>query len=365
MSLFRTLLFLFVVVAWMSGAPVWAALRVDSTVDAVTVYTSGATVTRTAEVQLPPGETELVFGGLSAAIERQRLQVELGGDGVSLGQIKFNELQQRDAFDAEVRELQEQIEAVEARIAALDDSSRTAELKLKFLEGIAQGYAKESWFEGARGNADITSWRNALQVLDEGSSSARATLRQNARDKRHAQEDLSALQRALQQLQGQRRAATEVVVSVMAEKAVSVPLKLHYFQRNAGWSPQYVAKLDSGQGSVQLQQQAQVRQTTDEDWSNIRLTLTTSEPSGAMQAPACARPFVPSYVTMPSRPHPWSRPMVRCSWPPTGRVSPSRRSALLRPGRRRSSTPPSDPARRGIGVCSAHDVMHRLTHDCA
>jgi len=269
-----------------------APQAVDSRIDEVTVYTSGATVTRVAKVSLNAGDTVLKFSGLSSELDRRRVQVELLGEGASLGQVKFSDVQQRDAFDARVRELQGRIEALEDKIARINDSTRTAELKLKFLEGIAQGYAKESWFEGARGNADISSWRGALEVLDEGSAAARAGIRDNAQLKREAERDLSQLQREMQQLRGKRKVSTDVLVTVASASAQTVEIKLHYFQRNAGWSPQYVANLDSDNRRLQLTQKAEVGQNTDEDWRGVALTLTTSEPSGAMQAPEVQSEFL-------------------------------------------------------------------------
>ncbi len=276
----------------MAASALAAPQAVDSRIDAVTVYSSGATVTRTTSVSLNAGETVLRFSGLSSEMDRRRVQVELLGDGVRLGQIKFSDVQQRDAFDTQVRDLQQQIEALEDNIAQINDSNRTAELKLKFLDGIAQGYAKESWFEGARGSADISSWRGALQVLDEGSAEARAAIRENNQRKRSAERDLSQLQREMQQLRGQRKVSTDVLVTVSAATAQDAQIKLHYYQRNAGWAPKYVANLDSDSRRLQLTQKAEVTQNTDEDWNNVALTLTTSEPSGAMQAPEVFSEFL-------------------------------------------------------------------------
>lgn len=269
----------------LAATAIAAPQAVESRIDAVTVYSSGATVTREASVALAAGETVLKFSGLSSELDRRRMQVELLGDGVSLGQVKFSDVQQRDAFDVQVRDLQQQIVAVEDQIAQINDSTRTAELKLKFLDGIAQGYAKESWFEGARGSADISSWRGALEVLDEGSTAARTTIRDNSQRKRDAELELSQLQREMQQLRGKRKVSTDVLVTVASATAQTAQIKLHYFQSNAGWAPKYVANLDSDSRGLQLTQKAEVNQNTDEDWRNVALVLTTSEPSGAMQAP--------------------------------------------------------------------------------
>jgi len=268
------------------------ALNVDTRIDEVTLYSQGATVTRTAQVDLVSGESVMVFSGLSAGIDRRRFQVELLGEGVELGQVKFNDVQTAEAFDAQVRALQIEIDAVEEQISALDDGSKTAQLKLQFLQGIAQGYAKESWFEGARGTADVTSWRAALDVLDEGSAAARGTIRANAKANQGAQQALSKLKREMQNLRGKRRVSSDVHVTVASSSAQSATVKLHYFHRQARWQPQYTAYLDSETKHLRLASRALVAQYSDEDWSSVKLTLSTSEPSGELVAPRLGSEFL-------------------------------------------------------------------------
>ncbi len=177
-------------------------------------------------------------------------------------------------------------------INTVADASTTALLKLKFLEGIAQGYAKESWFEGARGSADVSSWRQALQVLEDGSTQARGTLRNNQTKTSQLEKELSKLRRELTALQGGALSSKQLNVQVTTDKAQQITLKLHYFQYQASWSPQFEARLSSAAGSLRLVQKAVVTQATDEDWSNIALTLSTSEPSGALASPQLPSVFL-------------------------------------------------------------------------
>jgi uncharacterized protein (TIGR02231 family) len=282
---------LFVVscVAWSHAV---RAQDVTTRITEVTVYQQGAWVTRQARVDLQAGANSLLFADLSSQINQRQFQVAVQGDGTSLGQVKFDEVQQRDAYDAQVRELQAQIDAVRDEINTLADASQTAQLKLKFLDGIAQGYAKESWFEGARGNADVSSWRAALSVLDEGSAAARTTIRDNDKLTRAAKVTLSQLEREMQSLRGKQRVSTAISVTVAANTAQTATVRLRYFQRNASWTPKYTAYVDSTANSVRLSQQGQVVQQSDEDWRDVQLTLSTNAPSGELIAPEVQSEFL-------------------------------------------------------------------------
>ncbi len=294
-------LFAFVVGAALAvGQPAMAAAEknLDSRISDVTVYQRGAWVTRQAQVTLVAGQQKLIFAGLSAAINQQQLQVGLADsngqtpNGVQLGQVQLEEIQQRQAFDTQVNALQDKIDAINLQISSYEDAKQTAQLKLKFLDGIAQGYAKESWFEGARGNVDISSWRSALAVLDEGASQARADIRASDQAMRDAQQTLSQLKREMQTLRGKQRVSSTVSVALQVDTPQRVNLSLRYFQNNASWSPLYTAYLDSERPQLRLVQQAQVSQQTDEDWRGVNLTLSTSVPSGALVAPSVRSEFL-------------------------------------------------------------------------
>ncbi len=59
-----------------------------------------------------------------------------------------------------------------------------------------------------------------------------------------------------------------------------------------GWNWQYEARLDSQKKTVALVRQAQLQQGTGEDWSNIELTISTSQPSLNATTPALTSLFL-------------------------------------------------------------------------
>lgn len=278
------------------------AVSVSSRVDSVVVYPQGATVTRVADVSLNAGSNDIRFTGLVNAIDADRLRVEVLAEGVQIGQVNLAREQQRDVYDAEVAAVQEDIAELTSQIAALIDSSAAAKLQLTFLEGIASGYGKDAGYEGARGAADVNSWRSALALLLSGSEEANTLIRRNEKKRVELDKDLSALQRKLNGLRGGSLATTVLDVTLNAANAGRTEVRLRYFQEDASWSPSYEARLDSNTGELQLAQQAEVKQETDEDWGNVILTLSTSEPGGELVAPTLESQFLNLYRPAPEMP---------------------------------------------------------------
>lgn len=275
------------------------ATDVLSQVESVTVYPSGATVTRIADVALSAGLNEVRLVGLANSIDVDRLQVEVVADNVRIGGINVHTEQEREAYDVEIAAVRTQIEALTARINAADDSSNAAKLRLKFLDGIAQGYAKEAWFEGSRGSANTSSWLAALELLQNGSEDASRLIRDNDAKKAAFSKDLSVLQRTLTDLRGGSLASTVVELTLTANRAMRTTIRLYYFQEDATWAPRYESRLDSNSGKLQLAQQAVIAQETDEDWGNVQMILSTSEPGGELMAPELESEFLALYDPAP------------------------------------------------------------------
>ncbi|MDL5050215.1 DUF4139 domain-containing protein [Oscillatoria amoena NRMC-F 0135] len=75
------------------------------------------------------------------------------------------------------------------------------------------------------------------------------------------------------------RNTSEIVISISAEAGGSVDFEVKYVVANAGWYPVYDLRAVSTKSPVQLNYKANVFQSTGEDWKDVRLKLSTANPS--------------------------------------------------------------------------------------
>lgn len=262
-----------------------AAMNIESRIDRVTVFPEGALVTRIATIELSKGKTDVSLTGLMGSLKLDSIQLEVADTGVQIGQLALDKEQQRDAYNQSITDIREKINAEEAAKQELQDKINAAELRLKFIESVSQGYAKEAWTAGARGNANISSWSDALKLIQSESDDANALIRNHRQTIRDKDKTLSQLKRELQQLRGASLASSELSVTLDAGSATQTKILLHYFQERANWYPVYEARLDSDTGTLAIAQQAIVSQSSDEDWQNVQLTLSTSQPGDELEMP--------------------------------------------------------------------------------
>ena len=94
------------------------------------------------------------------------------------------------------------------------------------------------------------------------------------------QEKVEFVQRKLGELaSGSSRAEQDAVIVVDKANGAGGKVRLNYLVDAASWRPQY--KLRAGKAAkdpVQLEYLAAVVQQTGEDWSNVKLVLSTAQP---------------------------------------------------------------------------------------
>lgn len=264
------------------GTP--SAQALESHVDAVTVYPRGADVTRVARVSLTPGSNIVMLEGLPGNIDLGRVTAVVEDDTVEVRSIRLDVREQREAFDEEVRRLETAIAEVQDAIEAIDDEIAAAELQLKFLEGLAEDYAAGERAEAVTGQADIASWRQAMDTIGSGAGAAMERIRNARKLRREDEKELSVLERELESKRGRRADSAVLMVSLASESSLETNLRVSYFRSQAWWRSGYSAYLDSSASQLRLMHEAQVFQTTGEPWRNVQLTLSTGDPGGAMQA---------------------------------------------------------------------------------
>jgi uncharacterized protein (TIGR02231 family) len=92
--------------------------------------------------------------------------------------------------------------------------------------------------------------------------------------------DIAAIDRQLAELSGDRSSYSGVItVTVTAAQQVRSTLDLTYLTPAAGWTPHYDLRVDDVEEPVTLDYNANVVQATGEEWPNVRLTLSTGNPT--------------------------------------------------------------------------------------
>jgi len=272
------------VVAAFAALPVQAAdVDATSTVDAVTVYPDGASVTRVLTADLALGDTTLVANDFPLTLDPSSLRVE-GEAGAKLTIGAIDTRPPRAAPPVNLPELDKRIEALKDERGNLAGAINAAIARRKFAERFAESSPAGL---GEKGEArPIDEWRAAFAAVAEEVASADTAIREAERKQRDIDREITRLEadRATKP-----PGKLEVRIDVAAATATRAALRVTYSVRNARWTPLYDARLDTGakdrKPALELVRRAEITQSTGEDWSNVALAVSTVRTARGGSAP--------------------------------------------------------------------------------
>lgn len=263
-----------------------------SSIDSVTVYPDGATVTRLISVDLPQGDTTLIARDFPPGLDPTSLRVE----GETIAPVTIGAIDAR-APRAErpptAPELERRLQALKDQRATLDDQIGAEMARKQFAERFA---AQTPFGLGEKGEArPLSEWRTAFSVVADEIKSANEAIRGFRLKQRDLDLEIRQVEAALQANPARKM---EVRIDLAANAASRATFRVSYTVRGARWAPLYDARLDSGtrerKPSLELIRRAEIVQQTGEDWSDIALTVSTVRTAKGGNGPEL-RPLIVRY----------------------------------------------------------------------
>ncbi|MFC5321632.1 mucoidy inhibitor MuiA family protein [Bradyrhizobium oligotrophicum] len=270
--------------AALTAAPGHAAnLDASSTVDAVTVYPDGATVTRVISLDLPAGDTTAIAKDFPLGLDASSLRVE-GEAGAKLMIGTVDAKPPRAAPPVNLPDIDKRIETLKDERANLDGAIAAALARKKFAERFAEAAPAGL---GEKGEArPITEWRSAFAAVAEEVAQTDAAIRDAERKQRDIDREIARVQadRATKP-----PSKMEVQIELSAAAATKATLRVTYAVRSARWVPLYDARLDTSakdrKPAMELVRRAEIQQSTGEDWSDVALSVSTVRTGRGGSAP--------------------------------------------------------------------------------
>lgn len=276
-----------------------AYTQLTSKVDKVKVYAAGATITRIANLQLTTGEApqQIEIAGLPLALDDSSVRVRVESDSgtstaiatdIRIGlAVPPRQETLKPPAEEEVPEAKAEVRRIEDAIALIDNEITVLhQLNVPKRPAGVEGKAPPPSPIGAR---------LALANFSDEQIRDRIQERREMREKqRQAQEHLEDLQQKLQRASSAREArANELRKTVIVrlsyegepETLTGQQLMVEYFVPGARWTPTYVCRLDSAGNQAAIAVRALLCQRTGEDWSGVRLELSTAEPMAWCELP--------------------------------------------------------------------------------
>ncbi|HTK18954.1 MAG TPA: mucoidy inhibitor MuiA family protein [Mucilaginibacter sp.] len=253
--------------------------KIESKVQKVVVFLNGAQVTRTAMVHINPGNSTLIFENISPGIDVQSIQVHANGEFTILS-VKH-----------ELNFLNEQIK--QQRIEDLRAKQKSIKDKIDLQTSLASIYQEEEnmlvknqMIAGQNTGLDIIKLKQALDFQTERLTALKKKEQENTAQIADLNKELLKYNQQIAELnKGASTATSNILVTVSSKTALQTEFILSYVVHNASWFPTYDVRAKNVNSPISISYKANVSQQSGEDWKNIKLTLSTGNPTVAGNKP--------------------------------------------------------------------------------
>jgi len=249
--------------------------KIASKVQKVTVFLRGAQVTRTALVNINAGTSDLVFEGISPRIDVNSIQVHANGEFTVLSvKSEINYAQALKNAKAkqidDLRLLQKGLRDKTDRLTNMISIYQTEEAVL----------AKNQFVRPENQNLDVAKLKLALDFQTERLTSLK-------QKERIINNQLTVLNDENQKYEDQINAINQqedvasanIIVTVASKNTLQSAFNLSYVVANASWYPSYDIRAKNVNSPVTIVYKANISQKSGEDWRNVKLSLSTGNPS--------------------------------------------------------------------------------------
>jgi len=246
--------------------------EISSEIKNVTIYLQGAQITREAIAQIPKGKSTLIIQGLSAKITPSSIQVSATNDVMIISVTHNIDYLNKVLTDKTLTNLYK-------KQRSLTDS-------IKVLNNLKAVYAQEKTM--ILSNSSIAGDNGVnINELEQAAIFFRKRLTEIETTTHNLDNTIFDLKSALYMISKQLLElnskidlpTSQVKVVVSSETDTKSQLKLDYFIPDASWVPAYDIRISETDKPLDFFYKAKVTQNTDENWENVKLTLSTGNPS--------------------------------------------------------------------------------------
>lgn len=256
---------------------------IETRIEEVTLFADRALITRRAEVDLPQGVSEITLDPLPAWVNPASIRAKVEGGEVLDVMTRREFLAQTP--DEEIRKMEVDLQALMDQLSVIHDRRSALEHSKKQIMQIGDFVTGTLPAETMTRDIPVAYFREMVDYTQEGSLNIAGALRDLATDERQLLPEINVQRQKLQSLkQGNQLEQLIMTLRVKAEQAGKAQLEIVYELPGATWEVAHDVRIQNG-NQVKIVSLGQVRQTTGEDWENVKISFSTRRPGQTARIP--------------------------------------------------------------------------------
>lgn len=246
-------------------------VKLTSEIKDVTVFFDGAQITREVQITVLKGKHMFVLENLPAEINPQSIQIDNNQEGEILS-VK-HELVYPAEKSKTILEYEETIKLQKIKLQEITNQINVYTIEEKIL-------LDNSIFNKKDVGTSITEIKEASTFYRTKLNEIRQNMLKLAIEIDLVKGNIQNLYLELnKKVSNEKKTYSKIVFTFNSETQINANFKISYYVSSAGWTPLYDFRVNDINEPLNLVYNANIFQSTGEDWDNINLTLSTNRPS--------------------------------------------------------------------------------------
>lgn len=267
---------------------------INTTISKVTVFTKGAQITRTGNINLGAGNSQVIIPDVSPDLEEKSIQVNGQGDFTLLAVSRQSNFLRQQTKRTEITALETQQEKLKQQLKK-EQSNLEVYTEEKNMLIKNQSVSGTNGLKAADLKESLDLQRARLSDILAKMLEINETIEKISKDIRLNEQQLAALHKQ------DNTATSDIILDVQSKGPVTGKITVSYLVKNAGWFPLYDIRVKDINNPLSLLYKASVYQQCGEDWKDVKLSLSTGSPDDGSTKPTLQPWYIRYYSSIEER----------------------------------------------------------------
>ena len=266
-------------------------IKTLSKIDNIIIYNNGASVNRTGMINLEKGTNKIFISNLSPKLISESIQFNVKSNDVIINSISKQANFLGNSYN------NSQVKFIGDSIQKINDSIRMKKVNLevynqeKDLLDQNKSVLKTSREFIIDDLMDLTDYFNQkIKEIQTNISKVNKEIFDLEKMKASLQKQMSTIKSNV------NNQASDVVIQLTCSKEGEFNYDLSYNTLQAGWVPYYDIRIEEINSPIKLTYKAKVYQNTSEEWSDVKLSLSTGKLNKSNKAPNFNTQFIKNTI---------------------------------------------------------------------
>tara|TARA_B100000809_G_C15095786_1_gene514946 strand:- start:57 stop:1775 length:1719 start_codon:yes stop_codon:yes gene_type:complete len=254
-------------------------VKVKTSIKELTVFLTGGEVTRSSHIRLKKGRNKIIYTGISTVIDQKSIQFsanksqDLVSVSTEIDHISYIVMNPR------IKKIKDSLEIITDIQSDLRNEKSAYQSEKTLLQ-------KNNSIKGTQQNLSVEELRSMAEYYRKRMMELNKILTDYDKRIKVYNNRVYQYNQQLSELNYKESVrSNQVIVILDSDIAQEINTELKYIVSNCGWQANYDLSAEDIEGKIKLKYKAKVYNNTGNDWNNIKLVLSTSNPNISASAP--------------------------------------------------------------------------------